>query len=210
MRPIPFVLVFALTACTRDFGTPPDLVQSPGEARFDLISVSGDTASVEACWSEATDPSGIDHYDWRNWRTLPDTIIAQDATTFWCDTLSVGIPPVNQNYAYGFEIMATDGQGNEGPWSEPTLWWLVHGDTVGPSPPDSVWIVEGDTVVVYQNPVVSVAIWPESVTVAVGESVQFYAAMLLADGTVFCTDATAQATERPWTHEGCDSAVARL
>lgn len=208
---ISVLILLAVTACTRDFASPPDLIQSPGDTHFDLVSVQGDTASVEACWTEATDPSGISHYDWRNWRTLPDTIVAQDATAFLCDTMTLGIPPVNETYAYGFEVMATDGQGNEGPWSDATLWWLVHGDTVGPSPPDSVWIVEGDTVRVYHNQVVSLSVWPESVTVVVGESVQFYAAVLLSDGTVLCTDATEYALAAPWVHQAeCDSAVMRL
>lgn len=59
--------------------------------------------------------------------------------------------------------------------------------------------------------VVEVAVWPDSVEIEVGDSVQFYAAARMSDGSVECTDATAELHAAPWTNaEGCESAAALL
>jgi len=62
-----------------------------------------------------------------------------------------------------------------------------------------------------QATVVDLKVWPQEITVDTGQSVQFYAAVQLTDGSVGCTDAGPEWTFPPWTNTAeCDSAVALL
>jgi hypothetical protein len=59
--------------------------------------------------------------------------------------------------------------------------------------------------------VVEMATWPQAVELLPGETMTFFAALQLSDGTQLCTDSTPEAQPPPWTHAAeCDSAVALL
>ncbi len=57
---------------------------------------------------------------------------------------------------------------------------------------------------------VELRVYPESVTVDTGATVQFYAAVQMSDGQQLCTDADSLATAEPWTNPECYDAVALL
>lgn len=61
-----------------------------------------------------------------------------------------------------------------------------------------------------EGTVVEVRVWPDSTALEVGDSVQFFAATQISDGSRLCTDADAISWPPPWVHAGCDSAIALL
>jgi hypothetical protein len=185
------------------------LIQYAGDMRMTLVAVTSDSVTIEAAWSASTDPSGVASYDWRNWRTTVDTIVAEGLTSLLADTFSVEKPPVNSRWEYGFEIRATDGKGNVGPYSMPFRYAIVHEDRVGPSPPDTVYL---DTLIIVAS-AQAIAVWPPMIEIEVGERVQFYAAVLYSDGSMRCDDpppASGVLYESGTFIGGCDSAMARL
>ncbi len=185
------------------------LIQFPGPVQMALVEVTTDSVAIEASWSAAVDPSGIDRYDWKNWRTTADTVVASGTTTLQVDTLSLEKPPINTRWEYGFEIRAVDTKGNEGPYSLPFRYAVVHEDQVGPVPPDTIYL---DTLIVV-GAVQAIAVWPESVEVDSGQSVQLYAAVLYSDGSISCDvppAAPGALYESGTFTGGCDSAIARL
>lgn len=176
-----------------------------------VVSMSADSVDVEARWSMVSDPSGISHYEWINWRTHPDTIVAYDQTSLQADTLSVGRPGLNETLTFGFQIRAVDNAGNVGVYSQPHMWSLSNADTVPPPPPDTIVV---DTLVA------SIQVWPDSFASQTGEQVQLYAAMLLietrgqaVDSIYTCDIPPAVPGARYESGTfccGCDSAVAAL
>jgi len=115
---------------------------------FDVLGNDADSVWVSAAWAPSVDPSGIAGYDWLNWRTTSDSVVAADATVYLADTFAVALPPIGQRYDFGFQIRATDGVGNVGPYSTPFHWGLLvenPADTIGPAPPDDIYM---DTLII--------------------------------------------------------------
>jgi hypothetical protein len=161
--------------------------------------------------SVLSDPSGIAHYDWLNWRSTPDTVVAQASTPFLADTFAVARPQLNETLTFGFQIRAVDEAGNAGSFSPAHMWSLANEDTTPPPPPDTVVV---DTLIA------AIAVWPETIEVERGTEVQLYAALLLietageaVDSLIVCdTPPPAQGAlyESGTFCCGCDSAMAVL
>ncbi len=207
-------LLLLISACNFELFRPDRDIEVPENQvglQMSVISTTSDSVRVEARWSAASDPSGIAHYDWLNWRSTPDTVVAQDSTSFLADTFAVARPPLNATHTFGFQIRAVDGVGNAGNFSQAHMWSLANDDTIPPPPPDTVVV---DTLIA------GIAVWPESIELEVGAEVQFYAAVLLietagaaVDSSIVCdTPAPAQGAlyESGTFCCGCDSAIAVL
>lgn len=211
---ISIVFLLFISACKFEpFSADGDVTLFDSEVglRMSVVSSTADSVTVEARWNAASDPSGIARYDWLNWRSTPDTVVAQGSTSLLADSFAVARPALNQTYTFGFQIRAVDGVGNAGSFSSAHTWSLSNEDTIAPPPPDTVVV---DTLIA------AIAVWPESIELESGAEVQFYAAILLietageaVDSSIVCdTPPPAQGA----LHEsgtfccGCDSAIAVL
>lgn len=188
-----------------------ELPQAEAAVQMSVLSATADSVSIEARWNAVSDPSGIDHYDWINWRSTPDTVVAQASTPLPGDTFAVARPQLNETITFGFQVRAVDGAGNAGYFSQAHMWSLANDDTIPPPPPDTVVV---DTLIA------AIAVWPESIELESGAEVQFYAALLLietageaVDSSIVCdTPAPAQGAlyDSGTFCCGCDSAIAVL
>lgn len=191
---------FLLMGCTLEpFESSVDEDGPPtgGGITVSLVDTTADVAYIAAHWSAVSDPSGILHYEWVNWRSTPDTVVAHDSTTFLADTFVIQRPPPNEVFTFGFRIRAVDLAGNAGNFSQPHMWSFTNSDTV---PPDTIIV---DTI----------AVWPADVTIAAGGMVQFYVAYLYDDGSVSCETPPAESGALYDSGTfccGCDSALAVL
>jgi hypothetical protein len=208
------LLLLLISGCKIEmFSSDRDAALPENEAglQMSVVSSTADSVTIEARWSAASDPSGISQYDWLNWRSTPDTVVAQGSTSFLADSFAVARPPINEVYTFGFQIRAVDGVGNSGSFSSAHMWSLANEDTIAPPPPDTVVV---DTLIA------AIAVWPESIELESGAEVQFYAAVLLVetagqavDSSIVCdTPPPAQGAlyESGTFCCGCDSAVAVL
>jgi hypothetical protein len=211
---ISILLLLFITACRMElFSSDRDAALPENEVglRMSVVNSTADSVTVEARWSAASDPSGIAQYDWLNWRSTPDTVVAQGSTSFLADTFAVARPALNETHTFGFQIRAVDGVGNPGSFSSAHMWALANEDTVPPPPPDTVVV---DTLIA------AIAVWPESIELESGAEVQFYAAILLietageaVDSSIVCdtpSPAPAALYESGTFCCGCDSAIAVL
>jgi hypothetical protein len=211
---ISIVFLLFIAACKFEpFSSEGDVVLPENDVglRMSVVSSTADSVTVEARWNAASDPSGIARYDWLNWRSTPDTVVAEGSTSFLADSFAVARPALNETHTFGFQIRAVDGVGNAGSFSTAHMWSLSNEDTVAPPPPDTVVV---DTLVA------AIAVWPESVELESGAELQFYAAILLietageaVDSSIVCdTPPPAQGAlyESGTFCCGCDSAIAVL
>ncbi|UCC82235.1 MAG: hypothetical protein JSW46_14765 [Gemmatimonadota bacterium] len=208
------LLLLVLSACRMElFSSDRDakLPEIAAGLQMSVLSATADSVTIQARWSTASDPSGIAQYDWLNWRSTPDTVVAQGSTSFLADTFALVRPPLNETHTFGFQIRAVDGVGNAGDFSPAHIWSLANEDTIAPPPPDTVVV---DTLIA------AISLWPESVELERGVKVQFYAAILLietageaVDSSIVCdTPPPAQGAlyESGSFCCGCDSATAAL
>lgn len=213
------LLLLFIAGCYFDsiVGTEADVPTGDYARRMSVLSATADSVTIEARWSTATDESGIARYDWLNWRSTPDTVVAGDSTSLFADTFSVARPGINETLNFGFQIRAVDGAGNVGSFSPAHMWSLANEDTIPPPPPDSVVV---DTLVV------GMSVWPKSIEIDTGTQVQFYAALLIVetageaadtsivcdtpppapgalyDSGTFCCGCDSAAASLPWTNQG--------
>lgn len=188
-----------------------ELPHSEAGPQMSVVSSTADSVTIEARWSAASDPSGIAQYDWLNWRSTPDTVVAQGSTSFLADTFAVGRPQLNETYTFGFQIRAVDRVGNAGSYSAAHTWSLANEDTLPPPPPDTVVV---DTLIA------AIAVWPQSIDVESGSAVQFYAAALLIETAGAAVDSSFICDTPPPVQGalydsgnfccGCDSAIVVL
>lgn len=209
---ISIILLLFTSGCNMEpFSSDRELPQGEAGMRMSVLSATADSVTIEARWSAASDPSGIAHYDWLNWRSTPDTVVAQASTAFLADTFAVARPSLNETLTFGFQIRAVDGAGNPGSYSQAHMWSLANEDTMPPPPPDTVVV---DTLIA------GIAVWPESIELQSGTEVQLYAAILLietageaVDSSIVCDippPAQGALYESGTFCCGCDSAIAVL
>lgn len=206
------------------------IIQHVASTHLSLVGETGggDSLLVEVGFDTISDPSGIDRVHWQNWGVAPPEITADTVagmTKTMIDTLKVRKPPINSADTYNLRVHAVDKVENQGPWSPPHEWTIMHGDTTGPFPPG---IVLEDTIKIYTSvTILSVTVWPSSIrTTAYNADGNCYAAdtsppcafpalaiSLYDDGGVLCTDGLAnqdtgdgdrdRTTPAPWSDPNC-------
>jgi hypothetical protein len=95
------------------------IAPNDGDGFSCMYSPSGYSSTVDFIWSEVTDPSEIERYEWV--LELVDdgaTEVASNSTTNTSHSESVGCSDDYMSEEYRWRVRAVDGAGNIGPYSD--------------------------------------------------------------------------------------------